>query len=136
MIAPTTPTGSRTISELPTSSSQTASAMTCGIEPKLIVGSPAWIMCASLIGMPSSCAISAAISSIRALSACAIRASQSARSSTVVSDHVSNAARAAATARSTSSALPSGMLPITCSVVELMTSITPLPEEATHSPPM
>ena len=44
--------------------------------------------------------------------------------------------RAAATARSTSSGVPSGTLPITCSVVESITSIRPSPDDSTHSPPI
>jgi hypothetical protein len=44
--------------------------------------------------------------------------------------------RAAATALSTSSGVPSGMCPITCSVVEFTTSIVPLPVEGTHDPSM
>jgi hypothetical protein len=109
--------------------------MTWGIEPKSIVGRPAWIMWASLIGMPTSWAMSAATSSIRSPSACAIRVIQSARSSTDVRDQPSNAARAAATARSTSSAVPSGIEPMTSSVAALTTSSRPVPLDGTHSPP-
>ena len=58
------------------------------------------------------------------------------RSSTEVCDHAGNAALAAATALSTSSAVPSGIVPITSSVVELMTSIVPVPVDGTHAPSM
>ena len=66
--------------------------MISGIEPKSIVGRPAWIMPASFSGMPTSCAISTAISSPRSPSAPAIRPIHSARSGTGVCDQPSNAA--------------------------------------------
>jgi len=69
---PTTPTGSRTTSELPISSSQTASSITCGIEPNDVVGRPAWIIFESFSGIPTSHAISAAISSLRSARPAAI----------------------------------------------------------------
>ncbi len=136
MIAPTTPTGSRTISELPTLSSHSSSPSSWGIEPNVAVGRPAWMMLESFTGIPTSWAISSAISSIRAPRDSAMRRIQSARSCTEVCDQLSNAARAAATAASTSSTVPSGTEPITCSVVALITSSTPVPPGATHSPPM
>ena len=52
MIAATTPTGSRTISELPTFSSHWTSSTSCGMEAKVPVGSPTWIIRASFSGMP------------------------------------------------------------------------------------
>ncbi len=106
------------------------------MEAKVAVGRPAWIISESLSGMPTSCAITAAISSMRAPRASAIRFIQLARSSSDVADQLSNAPRAAATARSTSAALASGTLPITSSVVGFTTSIAPLPSGFTHSPPM
>jgi hypothetical protein len=51
-----------------------------------------------------------------------------------VVDQPGKAALAAATAASTSSAVPSGMVPITSSVVELVTGSVPLPVLATHVP--
>ena len=68
MIAATTPAASRTISELPTSSSQAISSTSSGIEENVTAGSPAWIIRESPIGMPSSLVISAASSSPRAAS--------------------------------------------------------------------
>ena len=136
MIAAITPTGSRTISELPTCCSHSCSASSWGIEPNVVVGSPAWMRLESLTGIPTSWVINAAISSMRAPSAAAMRPIQSERSCTEVCDQLSNAARAAATALSTSSIVPSGTDPITCSVVELITSRTPAPVALTHSPPM
>ena len=59
-----------------------------------------------------------------------------ARSSAGVCDQASKAARAACTARSASSAVPSGTRPTTSSVVGLTTSIEPSPAGSTHSPPM
>ena len=47
---------------------------------------------------------------------------------------VAPGALAALAARSTSSGVPSGMLPMTSSVVELVTSIVPVPVEGTHAP--
>ena len=58
------------------------------------------------------------------------------RSATGVSLHAGKASRADATARSTSSGVPSGMRPMTSSVEALTTSMEPLPAGATHSPPM
>ena len=133
---PTTPTGSRTTSEFPICSSQGTSEATWAIDPKSIAGRPAWIVRASASGMPTSAAISAAISSARSASAALIAVHASTRCSTGTSRHSSNPARAAFTARSTSSGVPSGMRPITCSVVESTTSIVPEPAGSTHSPPM
>ena len=48
----------------------------------------------------------------------------------------SKAVRAAATAASTSAAVPSGTVPTSSWVEGLMTSIVPVPAGATHSPPM
>src|SRR5688572_12067141 len=59
------------------------------------------------------------------------------RSSAGVSNaHESKAARAALTARSASSALPSGTVPTTSSVVELRTSMVPVPAGVTQLPSM
>ena len=58
------------------------------------------------------------------------------RSSCGVAAHAGNAALAAATALSTSSAVPSGMVPMTSSVDELMTSRVPAPVDGTHAPSM
>ena len=135
MIAPTTPTGSRTTSELPISSSHGTWATTWGIELNVIVGRPAWIIRDRPIGIPSSAATVAAISSARAASPSPIAASSSTRSPTGVCDQPSNASRAAPTARSTSSAVPWGMRPITSSVLALTTSSVSEPDGATHAPP-
>ncbi len=136
MIAPTTPTGSRTTSELPIFSSHAIWPTSDGCDPKVIAGSPAWMPIDWAMGMPSSAEMSAAISSARSCRRTATAAHSSARSSTGTCDQPSKAARAAATARSTSSAVPAGMRPMTSSVVALTTSIVSLDEDAVHSPPM
>jgi hypothetical protein len=59
-----------------------------------------------------------------------------ARSSGAVADHAGKAARAAATARSTSAATPSGIRPTTSSVAAPYTSMVPVPPEGTHDPSM
>ncbi len=58
------------------------------------------------------------------------------RSSTGRADHAGKAALAAATARSTSSVVPSGTVPMTSSVVESITSIEPEPVDGTQAPSM
>jgi hypothetical protein len=50
--------------------------------------------------------------------------------------HESNAARAARQALSTSSAEPSGIVPMSSSVDALITSIVPFPVDDTHAPSM
>ncbi len=65
MIAPSTPTGSRSTRELPISSSQATSSIRPGIAANWAVGRPAWMISLSFNGIPSSWAIVAAISSLR-----------------------------------------------------------------------
>jgi hypothetical protein len=74
VIAATTPAGSRTISELPTSSSHSISSTRSAIEANVIDGRPTWIIRDSPIGIPSSLVIRAASSSPRASSSAAIAA--------------------------------------------------------------
>lgn len=135
-MAPTTPTGSRTTSELPTRASNGNAPSSLAKLPQLKTGLPTWIARASLIGMPTSPAISWASASLRAFRPSAIFWMISARLGAGVAAQPSNAARAAATAASASAALPSGMVPITASVVEWITSMVPLPCGATHWPLM
>ena len=61
-----------------------------------------------------------------------MRSSSATRSSRVVCENVSKARCAAATARSTSAALPSAIVPIGCSVAGLMTSSVFSRAGATH----
>ena len=91
---------------------------------------------ASFTGMPTSWAMTVAISSVRASRPSWMRVRYLARSSTLVWLQPANALRAAATARSTSAAVPSGMVAITSSVVELMTSSVPVPSDGTQVPSM
>src|SRR5215204_5153955 len=94
---PTTPIGSRTISELPICSSQTTSDATWAWEPKSIAGRPAWIVRARASGIPTSAATRAAISSPRSARAALIAVHASTRCSTGTWRHASNPARAAST---------------------------------------
>jgi hypothetical protein len=80
---------------------------------KLLMGRPAWIMRLSHFGMPASRVTTVAISSMRAARPSPMRVSALARSSGVVRDQPSNAARAAFAALSTSSAVPAGIEAIT-----------------------
>ena len=100
------------------------------------MGSPIWTSWDSTRGIPTSWAIRLATSSIRAVNSRLTRVRSSVRSFTGVAAHPGNAARAAATARSTSSGDPSGTVPMTSSVVESITSRVPVPADGTHSPPM
>jgi hypothetical protein len=86
--------------------------------------------------MPVSRLMTVAISSTRAPSASPMRVRNLPRSSTDVVDHASNACRAAFTAWSTSAAVPAGIVAITSSLTESMTSIVPEPADATQLPPM
>ncbi len=135
-MAPTTPTGSRTMSELPSSSSQSNSVICVAISAKAPVGRPTWMAPDRVIGIPTSREIVWAISSVRAARPSEIRDSILARSSTEVADQSAKASAAAWTALSTSSAVPSGMVAITSSLFESTTSSVPVPVEGTQAPPM
>ncbi len=87
-------------------------------------------------GMPTSWEMSVAISVVRADSASWTRSRVLDRSSLDVADHSPKASAAHRAARSTSSGVPAGMVPMTSSVAELMTSITSLPVDETQAPPM
>ena len=84
--------------------------------------------------MPTSWLTRVATSSMRAARPSAMRAQNLARSSGGVAAQPGNAALAAATAWSTSSGVPSGMVPMTSSVVELVTGSVPRPALGTHAP--
>ncbi len=86
--------------------------------------------------MPTSPVMVSAISWLRAPSSSASACSTFWRSAGAVWPHVSKAVLAAATALSTSSGVPSGMWPMTCSVEALMTSMVPLPVDGTQAPSM
>ncbi len=97
---------------------------------------PTWIIADSGFGIPTSCVITSAISSRRASSSSATRRSNLPRSSGGCSDHDGKAALAAATARSMSAGVPSGIVAKTASVVESITSSLPVPAGFTHAPSM
>jgi hypothetical protein len=88
------------------------------------------------MGLPWSSASVCARSSRRRSIASATRRIARARSNAVSRDHVPNASVAAATARRTSSRVPSGSVPITSPVEgEVASNVAPL-SDATHSPAM
>ncbi len=119
---------------LPIVSSSVIASRKPACAPKAAAGSPTWIALASHTGVPTSCATSSAISSVRAVSSSAMRVRYLPRSSRLVAAQPGNAAFAAATALATSSALPSGIEPMTCSVAALVTSSRPVPVEAIQLP--
>jgi hypothetical protein len=103
---------------------------------KLLIGSPTCTICDSHLAMPVSFEIVVASSSIRAPRASPMRVRYLARSSTGVVDQVLNAARAACTARSTSAAVPDGIVAMTPSVTESMTSMVSVESDGVHAPSM
>ncbi len=135
-MAPTTPIGSRTITEFPTDFSQSKSVATCAMEAKDAIGSPTCTNWERTSGIPTSWVMRSARDSVRSPSKALTLVKSAVRSSTGVADQDGKAAAAALTARSMSSVVPSGTVPITSSVVESMTSRVPDPLEDTHAPPM
>ena len=133
---PTTPIGSRTTSELPTCSSKLKPSAVAAACLKLLIGSPTCTSCDSHLAMPVSLEMVVAISSMRAPRASPMRLRYLARSSTGVVDHVSKAARAAATARSTSPAVPAGIVAMTSSRHESITSMVSEESEGVQDPSM
>src|SRR4051812_4987440 len=100
------------------------------------MGSPACTVFATLIGVPTSADMMAAISSARAARPSLMRSMNRARSTGGVAAQPSNARAAAFTARSTSTSSPLGIRPTGSSVEASMTSMVPLPEGATQAPSM
>ncbi|CAB4667684.1 unannotated protein [freshwater metagenome] len=84
--------------------------------------------------IPVSREIADAISSMRAPSAPAMAFMNFARSAFGRALHAGNAAFAAAAALLTSPAVPSGIVAMTCSVMESNTEMVLVPSEATHWP--
>ena len=97
---------------------------------------PTWIAADCANGIPTSCAITLAISSLRASSSSATRRSSLPRCGAGSADHAGNAARAAVTARLMSAVRPAGMVANTSSVVESITSSRSRPTGFTQEPPM
>ncbi len=100
------------------------------------MGRPTWTICDSHLAMPVSLEIVVASSSMRAPRASPMRDRYLARSSTGVCDQDSNAAFAALTARSTSAAVPAGIVAITSSVTESMTSMVSDESDGVNAPSM
>ena len=99
-----------------------------------MTGRPACTMTAICQGAPISVDASSATSCARALSPSAIAEQYFTRSSREVCDQAGNAAAAARTALSTSSTVPSGTCPMTCSVYGLVTGSVPLPVDGIQEP--
>ncbi len=135
VIAPTTPIGSRTISELPTSSVQAKSSARPAMDSTTAAGNATWAVRDIPIGEPISAVIAWAISSVRAARPAPRRRSTSARCCGVVADQAGKAARAAATARSTSAAVPAGVSATTSPVAGFTTGRVSA-EPVTVSPPI
>ena len=94
--------------------------------------------CANVIGTAASSMFRVASSRARSVTYSPMRASAAARSSGDVRGHgpLSNASRAAATARSTSALVARGTYPMTSSVDGEITSMRPPSAAGTHAPPM
>ena len=132
---PTTPTGSRVTSVRLIVSSKANSRAVAGTPPVVAAGIPAWIIVDMPRGIPTSSEMSVPISSMRAPSWPASPSIRPRRSSSGVAAQPSNASRAAATALSTSTAVPAGTEPMTSSLDGLTTSMLSSPSDATHLPP-
>src|SRR3954449_13000209 len=133
---PTTPTGSFTTRLLPTVDSYSNVSASAPAVLNELIGRPACTIWLSHFGMPASRVTMVAISSMRAPRPSPMRVQNLPRSSGDVWDHASNAARAALAALSTSSAVPSGIEPMTEPSVESYTSIDFLPLDGTQAPSM
>jgi len=116
VIIATTPSGSCTTVALPMTSENSNAASAFAVAEKCASPVGACAIEASAIGAPISCDIALARSGIRALYSVMIRPSTSSRSCTLVWLQFSNAERAAATALSTSAAVPSVISVQGCSV--------------------
>jgi hypothetical protein len=136
VMAATTPTGAFTTLAPFTSSSQLNSSARRACEARWASGPATCIIWAILMGVPTSAEIVSASSSARALSTSAIRPRYLPRSPGAMAPHSSKAARAAATARSASSAPPAGTSAMTSSVAGLTTAMVSVASDATHFPPM
>ena len=131
---PTTPTGSRVTSERLMVSSKSKLRAVSGTPAVVAAGMPAWIIVESVAGMPTSLEMRAPISSARAASPAPSFSMKPSRSSSERPDHSGKAALAAATAASTSAAVPSGTEPMTASLDGLTTSMLPSPADGAHFP--
>ena len=142
-IAPTTPTGSRRTITFPPNtparmSSHSYAEPTASIALRINSGGGDWPTLENEIGEPISVVMTSAISSRREAYRPANRCRTSMRSDGVIRGQgpLSNASRAAATARSMSASDPSGTRPTSSSLCGEITSITLDVAGSTHSPPM
>ena len=143
MMAPTTPTGSRTSSPNPPPIDGCASSSNGKVSASAAYDSmaPAHIIaayCATRCVVPDSRGHSSAIPSLRSWTAAPRARRYPARSACVMAGQgpSSNAARAAPTARDMSSARAAATLKKSSSVPASMTSIVASDDGATHWPPM
>ena len=135
VIAATTPTGSRRISELPLSEVNGKRSSASMVASTTAMGVSTCRARATLGGEPCSRLTMSANTSARSASSSRTRRSRAARSATGVAAQPGNAPRAAATAASTSSAEAWVTTPVTCSVAGFSTSRS-APPPGVHSPPM
>ena len=136
VIAPTTPTGSLTTSELPISSCHAYDVAWVALSTNAPVGNPTWMGPVRVRGIPTSWLITSAISSLRAWSPSVIFCRKAARSLGGVADHAETRGAAASTARSMSAGVPAGIVANTSSVVESITSRVSDADGLTHAPSM
>ena len=137
VISPHTPTGSRTMRSPPMSFSNSNSRSTFSATAKWLRPAGACMGLAIVAsGAPISCEMASARSSIRSLYSSMTRSSSAIRSSRVECAKLSKARRAAATARSTSAALPREIWPATCSVAGFTTSKSRPSRGVTQCPSM
>ncbi len=109
--------------EFPTFSSKAYVAASSAYDPATRIGTPACTACEKPSGEPSSAVTVPAISSLRATSTSRSAAIFAARSAGGVAAQPAKASRAARTAASTSSAVPAGTWPMTCSSAGFTTAI-------------
>ena len=103
---------------------------------KLLIGRPTWTICDSHLAMPVSLEIVVASSSMRAPRASPMRDRYLARSSTGVADHESNAALAAGDGAVDVGGGAGGIVAITSSVTESMTSMVSVESDGVQAPSM
>ena len=140
-ISAQTPTGSRftTVSLTPSGKARTSSRSRYSARPakwRRIEAALAAARDVSATGEPFSSVFVTPRSWARASTSSAMRVSSTARADGESARHSVNAARAAATASSTSARSAIGTLPQTSPVAGSTTSIVPLPREGRRSPPM
>ena len=134
VIIATTPTGSCTTRALPTVSEKLNSRSAASVPMKWPRPAGTCAICAKEIGAPISRLVAAASSGRRAFIPAMIFSRIAARSSMLDCDQAGKAARAAATALSTSAAVPKVISVQGCSVEGSITSWRRPPSLSTHAP--